>query len=225
MSKGTNAWTLLASLFATHLSLSSTLVPRPPVGSSSQQISHSSGIPSVLGFLTQSRLHFYTLHNSLSGPPCRDSPAISPSSVAFLSCRGRFHNPLTKVSFIILKLEPCGKHFQVLPAYLIQNLSPLNCIYRSDKSWVGWGLSQRTSLPVFYLRICLLPISFSANLGSNIKFPDALFTSVCIFCIPFLYLLYCFVDLHRVFNNSHATESILGCFEISTKEINPKLFN
>lgn len=132
MSKSVNGCTYLASLL-----LSLALGPLPPVSSSSWQMSHSSGISRVLGSLTWSRLLITASNTSFSGPPCRDSPASSLPSVAFLSCRGRFQNPLAVVSFIIVKLEPRGKHHQASPSHWVLSLSPLNYICRRDRRSAG----------------------------------------------------------------------------------------
>lgn len=84
----------------------------------------------------QSRLHLHSfMCKGLSETPCRDNPDICLASMAFLSCRGKFHN----LFFISLTLKP--------------KLS-------SSASYQGWNMG--TSFNYMCNSLLFLMISFTA---------------------------------------------------------------
>lgn len=64
----------------------------------------------------------------------------------------------------------------------------------------------------------------STGLGANLTFPGSLF--LLRLCIPCFFCPACFSlwSCTRVTTKNHVTRSMLGCFEISSANINPKLF-
>lgn len=159
-------------------------------------MSHGSDMSNTLRSPTQPRLPFNSFIQGLSEPQFTDSPATYPASVALLSHGGRFHSSFTQESFMILKPEPRGHHcgFNHL---LGTEPGPLN-----DTIWghfslllrfrnrtflrpplcARWKLSCQRFCPEgtthfisFQSRPFFNLISFSTSLGSNIKFPSALF--------------------------------------------------
>lgn len=67
---------------------------------------------------------------------------------------------------------------------------------------------------------------FIPGLGYNVKFPGALFSSDCNFCISFCLACSFALLTGTEVINSHVAEPILDCLEISyTEEISPLLFN
>jgi hypothetical protein len=74
-------------------------------------------------------------YNGISGSPFGDTPVIYLGSVAFLTCRERFHNPF--LLSLTLKPEPCGWSCQVLLLAGARTWTPsFNYIFTSFLFWM-----------------------------------------------------------------------------------------
>lgn len=98
--------------------------------------------------------------NSLSGPPCWDSPAESLTSVALFSHGGRFHNHFSCVSSWLESknhVDNTAKFYcpvGIEPSPLLElHLEKLSFVFSSRKFLrhllAGWGLTLSAPLPLF----------------------------------------------------------------------------